>query len=416
MALDDAHTTRRVVVLGSTGSIGMQTLEAIEHLNSLAHQGHGSMRYEVVGLAAKTSATALASQAAQFGCSLIALTDEHCPIESNATVLRGTDATVELVERTKPDLVVAAMVGAAGLPATLRAVELGINVALANKETLVAAGEVMVPAARASGAALLPIDSEHSGLWQCLQGLEPLDNQTSAAAWRRCEPPCQVGHIVSKAIITASGGPFRTTPLQEMYHASKEQALAHPTWSMGPKNTIDSATMINKGLELIEAHWLFGLSADRLGVLIHPQSIVHAMVELVDGSSLAQLSQPDMRCPIQLALSWPRRAAGCARSLDWQSMERLEFSPPERERFPAIDLAFDVIRQGGHAGAIMSGANEVAVEAFLAGSIRFGQIEQIVRQTVEATLQPTAQITLASILQADALAREEARRQCMVVS
>jgi 1-deoxy-D-xylulose-5-phosphate reductoisomerase len=290
-------------------------------------------------------------------------------------------------------------VGAAGLPATVAAIELGIDVALANKETLVAAGEIVTPLARRTGARLLPIDSEHSGLWQCLQGL--------SATGERLTPPCDAPAIVERAILTASGGPFRTTATEEMRRATPEQALAHPTWAMGPKNTIDSATMVNKGLELIEAHWLFGLSAERLGVLVHPQSIVHAIVELADGSSIAQLAATDMRCPIQLALTWPARAPGCISRLDWGKLGKLEFAEPDLDRFPAIGLAMEVIRAGGTAGAVFNAANEVAVRAFLDHQIPFGRIVEIVRESLERVPSRAAR-SLESVLDADREARRDA--------
>jgi 1-deoxy-D-xylulose-5-phosphate reductoisomerase len=388
---------RRLVILGSTGSIGTQTLEAVAHLNALAERGGSRQRFEVVGLLARSNGGMLAEQAARFGVPVVALGDEAGAIETRARVLRGAGAAEELVRETRPDLVVTAMVGAAGIPATLAAAEMGIDIALANKEALVAAGQLVVPAARRSGARLLPVDSEHSGLWQCLQGLCPRGELLV--------PPTPAPAVVRRAIITASGGPFRTTALERMRGASVEEALAHPTWSMGPKNTIDSATMVNKGLELIEARWLFDLSADRLGVLIHPQSIVHAIVELADGSSIAQLSAPDMRCPIQLALTWPMRAAGCARGIDWRGLSSLDFAEPDPERFPAIGLAFGAIRRGGGAGAVFNAANEVAVGAFLGRRIPFGRIVEIVGEACERVACARAE-TLGEIMAIDGAARE----------
>jgi len=399
---DSDMLRRRVVVLGSTGSIGTQTLEAIAHLNDMADRGLSRQRFEVVGLAARARGDELALQAERFAVPVVALADEDAALETPSRALRGEGAAEALVRETRADLVVAAMVGVAGLSPTLAAVERGIDVALANKETLVAAGQVVLPLARRTGARLLPVDSEHSGLWQCLQGL--------AGAGERVVPPCPTPASVSRAILTASGGPFRETPVDEMRHASVEQALAHPTWSMGPKNTIDSATMVNKGLELIEAHRLFDLDADRLGVLIHPQSIVHAIVELADGSSIAQLSSADMRAPIQLALTWPARAPGCATRLDWTQLSRLDFCEPDAARFPAIGLAMDVIRRGGGAGAVFNAANEIAVEAFLAGAIPFGSIVEIVGETVARVSSDRGE-TLDDIRGLDGAARECARSQ-----
>lgn len=394
----DGQPVRRVVVLGSTGSIGAQALQAIEHLNALAARGGASRRFEVVGLAAHSSAGLLATQAERWGAKTVAIADGEAALEVPGRVIRGGDAAETLVRETAPDLVVGAMVGAAGLPATLAAVEQGCDVALANKETLVAAGEIVAGLARRTGSRLLPIDSEHSGLWQCVQGLCGGD----------VAPPCELPASVERAIITASGGPFRLTPLEEMRRATPERALAHPTWSMGPKNTIDSATMVNKGLELIEARWLFDLPAERLGVLVHPQSIVHAIVELADGSSIAQLSAPDMRCPIQLALTWPRREPGCSRRIDWRELSRLDFAEPDAERFPAVGLAMEVIRRGGTAGAVFNAANEVAVAAFRRGEIAFGRIVEVVAETLDA-LPVRAADAVDAVLGADAEARETAR-------
>lgn len=409
VSLPDSNLIRRrVVVLGSTGSIGTQTLDAITHLNALADAGRSRQRFEVVGLAAGMRAKTLTEQARRFSVPAIALACEKADLDTPARCFRGPDAPEQLVRETRPDLVVTAMVGAAGLPATLAAAELGIDIALANKETLVAAGHLVVPLARRAGSRLLPIDSEHSGLWQCLQGL--------CSRGEHLVPPCSTPGVLQRAILTASGGPFRTTPLDSMHTATVEQALAHPTWSMGQKNTIDSATMVNKGLELIEAHWLFDLDAEQLGVLIHPQSVVHAIAELADGSSIAQLSAPDMRCPIQLALTWPARLPGCCEEIDWRTLGRLDFAEPDAERFPAIGLAFEVIRRGGAAGTVFNAANEVAVQAFLDRAIPFGRIVEIVGeamgsvpddQTVGRASHPPE--TLAEVMEIDANAREFAR-------
>lgn len=397
---DSNISHRRIVILGSTGSIGTQALDALAHLNALADEGRSIHRFEIVGLAANSRAALLYEQAERFGVPIVALAEEGPDAPTDRRMLRGRGAPELLVRETRPDLVVASMVGAAGLPATLAAVELGIDVALANKEALVAAGGIVAPTALRTGAHLLPIDSEHSGLWQCLQGL--------GGKGERVVPPCTTTAMVERAILTASGGPFRCTPLDEMRRATREQALAHPTWSMGPKNTIDSATMVNKGLELIEAHWLFGLDADRLGVLVHPQSVVHAIVELTDGSSIAQLSAPDMRCPIQLALTWPERAPGCSRRLDWREAAKLEFAEPDHERFPAVELALEVIRRGGSAGAVFNAANEIAVAAFRERAIPFGRIVEVVREAVEHVPARAAD-SLDAVLRADAEARRFAR-------
>jgi 1-deoxy-D-xylulose-5-phosphate reductoisomerase len=283
------------------------------------------------------------------------------------------------------DLVVAAIVGAAGLPATLAAIEAGCDVALANKETLVAAGPMVMPRVRSRAVRLLPIDSEHSAIFQCLL----------AGRGRR---------EIARLVLTASGGPFRTWSAARMAEATVDEALAHPTWQMGPKVTIDSATMMNKALELIEAHWLFELPANALEAIIHPQSIVHGFVEYVDGSVLAQLGPPDMRTPIQYALTWPERVAGCGRRLEWDELRRLDFEPVDGERFPAPGLARRVIETGGTAGAIFNGANEAAVAAYLAGRIALGRIVELVADAL-ASLAPGPADSLEAILAADGAAR-----------
>lgn len=382
--------TCRLIVLGSTGSIGTQTLDVVSHLNALHARGEWETRYEVVGLAAGRSAELLREQASRFG------------VQRTALGVNGTDGPERLVREVACDVVVAAMTGAAGLPATLAAVELGRDIALANKETLVAAGGLIVPAARRSGSRLLPVDSEHSGLWQCLHGV--------------CEgaPPVDAPACISRAILTASGGPFRTWSKEQTFNATPEQALKHPTWSMGPKVTTDSASLMNKALEVIEAHWLFGLPAEKIDVLVHPQSIVHAMAELADGSVIAHLGAPDMRGPIQYALSYPRRPDGAQRRIDWASLRKLEFEPPDHERFPALGLAYRAIRAGGTAGAILNAANEAAVEAFLApvrggaGGIPFGRITELAAAAMDAL--GTAPLgSLDDALSAEAHAREFVR-------
>lgn len=379
-------TIRRVILLGSTGSIGTQTLEVIEHLNS---QPDAGTRYRVVGLAAGSNAALLMDQAARWGVRDLALCTGSAAGDGRLRL--GTQGAERLVREVECDIVLGAMVGAAGLPATIAAVELGRDVALANKEPLVMAGELVVRAAKAGGARLLPVDSEHSGVWQALG--------------EACVPPYECGGHVSKVILTASGGPFRLSSIDEMRRATPAQALRHPTWTMGRKVTIDSASLMNKALELLEAHWLFGLSADRLGALIHPQSVVHALVEHVDGSVVAQLGVADMRLPIQLALTWPQRRPGATRRLDLASTARLDFEPVDAHRFPAVDMALEAIRRGGTAGAILNGANEAAVKAFLeAGSIPFGRISELVAEAM-ARVEVRRVSSLGDVLEADRAAR-----------
>lgn len=384
---------RRVIVLGSTGSIGAQTLEVIENLNAQHAAGVFPARHEVVGLAAGRNAGRLVEQARALGVRDLALAEGAADAPAGARVRTGAGAAERLVREVEADLVVAAMVGSAGLPATLAAIELGRDVALANKETLVAAGALVIPAARERGVRLLPIDSEHSAMWQALPA-------------PTC-PPCALGPEVDRIVVTASGGPFREWDSDRIARATPAEALAHPTWDMGAKITIDCASLTNKALEVIEAHWLFGLPGDRLGVVVHPQSIVHSFVEYADGSVVAQLGAPDMRTPIQHALTWPRRAPGVSRRLDFAALGRFDFEPPDLERFPALGLAYEVIERGGVTGAVFNGANEAAVAAFLEGRIPFGRIPALSRAAMDsiAAGTPGEARDLADVLDADREAR-----------
>lgn len=386
---------KRVIILGSTGSIGTQTLDVVTHLNGLHERGEWPTRYRVVGLATGRKAADLREQAARYDVAHVAIADgANSETFDGRRPFRGPDAAVELVRKVDCDIVLGAMVGSAGLPATLAAIELGRDIALANKETLVAAGALVVPAARRSGSRLLPVDSEHCGVWQCLNG-----NANNC-------PPCDFGKLVSRVILTASGGAFRHRTRSEVYHATVAEALKHPTWSMGPKVTIDSASLTNKALELIEAHWLFGLPPEKLEAVIHPESIVHAMVEYADGSMIAQLACPDMRLPIQAALTYPAKPAaeGLTRRIDFAKITRLEFSPVDLERFPAVALGFEVMKLGGTAGAVFNAANEAGVEAFLAGKIPFGRIPEVTAEAMRG-VGVSAVRTLADVLEADAAAR-----------
>jgi 1-deoxy-D-xylulose-5-phosphate reductoisomerase len=288
------------------------------------------------------------------------------------------------------DLVLSAIVGSAGLPATIAAIEMGCDIALANKETLVAAGELVMPLVRQRGVNLLPVDSEHSAIFQCLQAGRSVNE-------------------VARLVLTASGGPFRTWPADRVENASVEQTLDHPTWDMGPKVTVDSASLMNKALEVVEAHWLFDMPADQIAVVVHPQSIVHSFVEFIDGSVVAQLSPPDMKSPIQYALSWPARLDGCARTMDWQKASSLDFEPVDHDRFPALGLAWRVIETGGTAGAIFNAANEVAVAAFLDRRTSFGMITRLVERAMNAIEAVPVQ-ELDDIHRADQAARAEVAR------
>ncbi len=407
---------RRVIILGSTGSIGTQSLDVVRQLNALHARGEHPDSYHVVGLAAGSNLQALAQQASQFPSARIASAAGDLPPAQRPAcatqMFTGPDAAERLVREVECDLVIAAIVGSAGLGATLAAVELGRDVALANKEALVAAGALVVPAAIRSGARLLPIDSEHSAVWQCV-GAQGWTAHRPPGAPGPAAPPMSCADQIVRVILTASGGPFRTWTKDRIDHATPEEALKHPTWSMGAKVTIDSASLMNKALEIIEAHWLFGLGGDRIQAVIHPQSIVHAMVEFADGGVIAQLAPADMRIPIQYALAWPGRSRGAWPRLDWSATGRLEFEPPDLERFPALGLAYDVIDAGpsaGTAGAILNAANEEAVLAFLARRIPFGRIGQLAASALSAV--PASPLrALGDVLEAQNLARSFVRGQ-----
>jgi 1-deoxy-D-xylulose-5-phosphate reductoisomerase len=389
---DPSPAPRRLIVLGSTGSIGVNTLEVVAHLNRTAAERRAAP-IQVVGLAAGSSVAKIAEQAKRFGVSAVALADA-----SRAGALRealngaapavaiyaGPDASRQLVEEVPATDLTAAVVGSAGLPATLAGADRGMRIGLANKETLVAAGALVTPRVRRHHACLIPVDSEHSAIFQCLAG--------------------QPRGAVARIVLTASGGPFRRADPAAIQNATVEQALKHPTWSMGRKISIDSATMMNKALEIIEAHWLFDLPAEKISVIIHPQSVAHSFVEFTDHSVLAQLGAPDMRTPIQYALTWPDRPAGCSQPLDWSKLSKLEFEPPDMDRFPALRLAYDVIEAGGTAGAVMNAANEVAVAAFLERRIRFGRIVELVAEALSA-IAPRPADDLPAVLDADDQAR-----------
>ena len=376
---------RRLIVLGSTGSIGENTLAVVEHLNRT-----GAADIQVVGLAAGRRGKAIAEQARRFGVRHVAVASEAAAKEvremlPEATVFVGPDAAETLVRKVEATDVAAAIVGVAGLPATMAAAELGLNIGLANKETLVAAGALIRPRIRKSGATLLPVDSEHSAIFQCLHD--------------------HPRHQVRRIVLTASGGPFRTRSRQQIDSATVEDALKHPTWRMGPKVTIDSASMMNKALEVIEAHWLFDLPGAKIDVIVHPQSVVHSLVEFADHSVLAQLGPPDMRTPIQYALTYPDRPAGCSEAMDWSKLAQLTFEQPDFDRFGSLPLAYQVIEAGGTAGAVFNAANEVAVRAFLERRIRFGRITQLVTEAL-ASIDARPVDSLDTVLDADRRARD----------
>jgi 1-deoxy-D-xylulose-5-phosphate reductoisomerase len=393
---------RRLIVLGSTGSIGVNTLQVVQHLNDTAeHNGHA--RFEVVGLAAGRKADALIEQARRFNVKSVAVADADQAADvrrqlPGVTVFAGADSALDLVESLDATDCVSAVVGSAGLPATMAAVRKSMTIGLANKETLVAAGEIVNPLIKKHRATLIPVDSEHSAIFQCIAGQLHLEPGQSPEA------------SIKRIVLTASGGPFRTTDKATMRKATVEQALKHPTWKMGQKITIDSASMMNKSLEIIEAHWLFDLPAERIDVIIHPQSIAHSFVEFTDHSILAQLGSPDMKTPIQYALTYPARPHGCSDPLDWSKLSRLEFEQPDHDRFPGMKLAYHVIRAGGTSGAIFNAANEAAVAAFLDRRIAFGQIFDLVAQALDSLpIEPLKD--LGAALEADARARSFVNEQ-----
>jgi 1-deoxy-D-xylulose-5-phosphate reductoisomerase len=378
---------KRIAILGSTGSIGRNTLEVIEHLGAdlraIALSGHRQLP-ELLEQVRKHRPAAVAIT---DGAGDVNLIEE---IRRNVeTLYVGPQGLVEMVARDDVDMVVGAIVGAAGLPAVFAAVQAGKPVALANKESLVIAGSLLIPEARRRNVPILPVDSEHSAVFQAIR--------------------CGRREEIRKVILTASGGPFRNASREQIERATLADALNHPTWRMGNKVTIDSATMFNKGLELIEACWLFDLSPDQVEVVVHPESIVHSMVEFVDGSTMAQLSPPDMRTPIQYAITYPDRLPGIGRTMDWRRRVALNFEPPDLERFPALRLAYEVARAGGTSGAVMNAANEVAVEAFTAGKIAFGEISRTVEITIRRHRVQKSP-SLDDLLQADRWARAEAAK------
>ena len=374
-----------IAILGSTGSIGTNTLRVVERLDD---------RFAVVGLGAGFKIEELAEQIERFRPRMASVRRQE-----DASVLRqrfadltvgsATDGMVDVATHPDVDLLVSATVGAIGLVPTLRALEAGKTVALANKETLVIAGEIMTRAMNASGAELLPVDSEHNAIHQCLAGPH---EKTVRRIW-----------------LTASGGPFRRASLEEMRRARPAEALKHPTWQMGPKITIDSATMMNKGFEVIEACWLFGVKPSQVRIVVHPQSTIHSMVEFEDGSVLAQLGVTDMRLPIQYALTYPERLPTDLPFLDLENAMNLEFHPPDLERFPCVGFAYQAIETGGTAPAVLNAANEIAVAAYLEERIGFLQIPEVIGETLERHERREAS-DLETVLAADAWAREEAQK------
>ena len=373
---------KRIAILGSTGSIGTSTLSVVDGMRS---------RCAVTGLAAGRNTHLLALQAAQYSPAWLYAEDEDALIKeqlpSNVKIISGQEVLCEAVCADDVDIVLCAIVGTAGLRPVLAAIEAGKDIALASKEILVMAGSLVTSAARKSGSKLLPVDSEHCAIFQCLDGKPHSD--------------------LNRIILTCSGGPFRDKKELDLSKVTLEQTLKHPTWSMGRKITIDSATLMNKGLEMIEAGWLFGVPESQVEVVVHPQSIIHSMVEFKDGSILAQMGYPDMRLPIHYCLNYPERIPGVAKPMDFTECLTMTFEPPDLDRFPALSIARKAMKIGGAAGAVFNAANEVAVQAFIDGTISFADISSIVASTLEKCSSAKGN-DLDEILAADALARRTA--------
>lgn len=382
---------RTLSILGATGSIGGSTLDLVER--------HPD-KFEVVALTAASRVAELADAARRTGARFAVIDDpvllselEQRLAGTKCCAATGRDALIEAA--TSADLIMAAIVGCAGLKPVMAAVEAGKTVALANKEALVTAGDLMIDSAKRNGATILPVDSEHNAIFQCLAGSSSKE--------------------VARLILTASGGPFRDRSLAEMRAMSPERAVAHPNWTMGAKISVDSATMMNKGLELIEAHHLFALPSDRIDILVHPQSVIHSMVEYIDGSVLAQLGSPDMRIPIAHALAWPERIDSGAATLDLTRIATLTFEAPDPDRFPALRLARAALEAGGAAPTILNAANEIAVAAFLDHRIGFGDIASLVEMALERT-DARAPRSIAEVIDIDERARHTARQLMTAVA
>lgn len=383
--MSDPSRPKNVVVLGSTGSIGESSLKVARDLPG---------RMKLVGLAAGRSADALAAQMAEFGIQQGCLYDPtglnrvRAALPDDVVLHSGEQGLIELATLPEADLVLIAIVGVAGLKPALAAIEAGKDIAVASKEILVMAGEAVMTAARRKGVKVLPVDSEHNAIFQCLEG--------------------RSSDEVSRLILTASGGPFRKLPAADLPGVTVAQALKHPTWEMGKKITIDSATLFNKGLEMIEARWLFDIGMDRVDVIVHPQSIIHSMVEFIDSSVLAQLSTTDMCFPIQYAVTWPERVPNSLPPLDFAKLAKLEFEAPRWEDFPALNLAKEAGTAGGTLPAVLNAANEIAVKAFLEGHLSFPGIWETVAETMSAH-RTLAHPSLDEIVAADLWARETAK-------
>ena len=389
-------TIVRVSIAGSSGSIGRQTLEVIYAENAKSRAENTGVDYVVHGLGVGSSIDVLIEQARIFSPGVVAVADEslHHQVRDALPNVRVVSDVEDLVDGA--DVVVNGVVGFAGLEVTLETLRQGKRLALANKESLIAAGPVVQPLRAVRGAEIIPVDSEHCAIHQCLRSTVRPDVE------------------VARLVLTASGGPFRGRSKQDLADVTVDQALAHPTWSMGPKITIDSSTLMNKGLEVIEAHELFGVDYSRIEVVVHPQSIVHSMVEFSDGSTIAQLSLPDMRLPIGYALAHPHRALTAFGRIDWSALSRLDFEEPDLETFRCLTLAYQAGRAGGTAPAFLSAANEIAVEAFLAGLLKWPDIAAVVESSMQAYEATDGTLTSREIIEADRVGRETARKVLLV--
>ena len=385
-------STVRISIAGSSGSIGTQTLDVVRAENLRCAQGLSDIEYIVSGLGLGSNIDVLIAQAREFKPSVVAVADVSRHQEVQAA-LPGVTVVRDMADLVRDaDVVVNAVVGFAGLPVTLETLRQGKRLALANKESLIAAGPVVQPLRSVPGAEIVPVDSEHCAVHQCLRST------------------VRPGIEVSRIVLTASGGPFRGRTIQDLAEVTVEQALAHPTWSMGPKITIDSSTLMNKGLEVIEAHELFGVSYDQIEVVVHPQSVIHSMVEFTDGCTMAQLSMPDMRLPIGYALAHPNRIGTPFGRIDWSTLTHLDFSAPDTSTFRCLSLAYQAGRTGGTAPAFLSAANEVAVEAFLAGTLKWPDIAAVVDASLQAHVATDGTLSSADIIEADRTGREVAHK------
>ena len=385
---------KRIAIIGSTGSIGRQCLSVVDSLPG---------RFEVVALAAGSNVALAAEQVVRYRPQIVSVATEKAAAElrrrlegqrsqggSSPAILFGSEGVEQVATHPEAEMLLSAAVGVVGLPATYKAIECGKDIALANKEVLVAAGEVVMAAVARHGVALLPVDSEHNAIHQCMRAGEPRE--------------------VKRLVLTASGGPFRKTPVSRLARVTPKQALAHPNWKMGQRITIDSATLTNKGFEVIEAHWLFGMELDKIQVVIHPQSTIHSMVEFVDGSILAQLGPTDMRMPIQYALTYPERVASKECALDWKALRKLDFEEVPARKFPCLGLAKEALREGGPLPCALNAADEIAVAAFLERRLPFLGIAAVIERVLERM--PRAGLrSIDDVLAADAEARRLAREE-----